>query len=101
MLAIMVSHFELALFAYSLGHKSRLEAGVIELFYTIKVYVQCTVGSGNEFQPAFCNCMHTHLFFCVCLQFGFVFLVCFTGFISIVVPSVARPFYDLKHTLVL
>lgn len=38
-------------FAHSLGHKSRPEVGVIELFYAIKAYVKSTVGSENVIQP--------------------------------------------------
>lgn len=51
LLAMMVSQIFRSSFAHSLGHKSGPEAGVIELFYAIKPYVKCTVGSENGIQP--------------------------------------------------
>lgn len=49
---MMVSQIFRSPFAHSLGHKSRPEVGIIELFYAIKSYVKCTVGSENVIQPA-------------------------------------------------
>lgn len=92
LLAMMVSQIFNSPFAHGLGHKSRPEVGVIELFYAIKAYVKCTVGSENVIQPelviAYTHILLSRLFSVpsVCFQFSFVFPVWFTGFISLVLP---------------
>ncbi len=81
LLAMMVSQIFSSPFAHSLGHKSRPEVGVIELFYAIKAYVKRTVGSENVIQPALVI-TYTHILLSrllsvpsVCFQFSLVFLV--------------------------
>lgn len=78
---MMVSQIFSSPFAHSLGHKSRPEVGVIELFYAIKPYVKRTVGSENVIQPApviaYTHILLSRLFsvLSVCFQFSVVFLV--------------------------
>lgn len=75
-------------FAHSLGHKSRPEVGVIELFYVIKAYVKCTVGSENAIQPALViantHVLLSRLFSVPSVSNLALFSILFTGFISLV-----------------
>lgn len=107
LLAMMASRIFRSPSAHSLGHTSRSEVGWIEIFYAMKSYVKCTVGSEKVIPPALIIA-YTHPFSLdsrvsqVCFQFSFVCLVWFTGLISLVLPwhvSVARPCFDLKCTL--